>query len=173
MKFSYYSKLSKKNKVIYLKSESINFIELRKNLTIKKTLQGINRSLKDSDRLRIELLSQKLIDKICAALMLKTLKVKALNTRPINNYGELHGLYEPSFTRARPVLTIWIKTSRKKQPIRFKTFLRTLLHEFCHHYDYEHLGLTDSFHTIGFFNRESSLYKQLLEYCPPGSLVHL
>ena len=30
------------------------------------------------------------------------------------------------------------------------------------HVDYERLGLADSFHTEGFFKRESSLFKQLV-----------
>jgi hypothetical protein len=41
--------------------------------------------------------------------------------------------------------------------------LRTLLHELNHHLDYEVLKLEDSFHTEGFFKRESSLFKQLVD----------
>ncbi len=37
-----------------------------------------------------------------------------------------------------------------------------LLRELCHHFDYERLGLRDSYHTQGFFRRESSLARQLL-----------
>ena len=32
----------------------------------------------------------------------------------------------------------------------------------CHHLDYELLGLDESFHTTGFFKRESYLYRRLL-----------
>jgi len=46
--------------------------------------------------------------------------------------------------------------------VKFRTFLRTLLHELGHHLDYEMLGLPDSFHTEGFYKRESSLLRQLL-----------
>ena len=34
-------------------------------------------------------------------------------------------------------------------------------HELCHHLDYELLRLPDSFHTDGFYRRESSLLRQL------------
>ena len=51
---------------------------------------------------------------------------------------------------------------RYKRVVAFRTFLRTLLHEACHHLDYTHLGLADSFHTEGFFKRESSLFYQLV-----------
>jgi hypothetical protein len=46
--------------------------------------------------------------------------------------------------------------------VAFKTFLRTLLHEVCHHLDYTLLKLADSYHTQGFFKRESSLFYQLV-----------
>jgi hypothetical protein len=46
--------------------------------------------------------------------------------------------------------------------VRFRTFLRTLLHEVLHHLDVTLLGLDDSFHTEGFFKRESSLVRQLV-----------
>lgn len=41
--------------------------------------------------------------------------------------------------------------------------MRTLIHELCHHLDYELLRLADSFHTEGFYKRESSLVHQLVE----------
>jgi len=49
-----------------------------------------------------------------------------------------------------------------KRLVAFRTFLRTLLHELGHHVDYERLGLQDSFHTEGFFRRESSLFHQIV-----------
>jgi hypothetical protein len=45
--------------------------------------------------------------------------------------------------------------------VAFKTFLRTLLHELCHHLDYALLNLRDSLHTQGFYQRESSLFAAL------------
>jgi hypothetical protein len=45
--------------------------------------------------------------------------------------------------------------------VAFKTFLRTLLHEICHHLDYALLHLRDSLHTDGFYKRESSLFYQI------------
>jgi hypothetical protein len=55
-----------------------------------------------------------------------------------------------------------MRTARRKRVVAFRTFLRTLLHELGHHLDYELLDLADSFHTEGFFQRESSLFKQLV-----------
>jgi hypothetical protein len=55
-----------------------------------------------------------------------------------------------------------MRTARHKRAVAFRTFLRTLLHEVGHHLDYELLSLPDSFHTEGFFKRESSLFRQLV-----------
>jgi hypothetical protein len=54
----------------------------------------------------------------------------------------------------------------------FRTFLRTLLHEVCHHLDYDLLRLPDSFHTEGFYKRESSLLKQILGEAIRGEHFH-
>jgi hypothetical protein len=34
-----------------------------------------------------------------------------------------------------------MRTAAHKRVVAFRTFLRTLLHELCHHLDYEWLGL--------------------------------
>jgi hypothetical protein len=56
-----------------------------------------------------------------------------------------------------------MRTAKKSDVVAFRTFLRTLLHELCHHLDYEFLELDDSFHTQGFFKRESSLFHQIID----------
>jgi hypothetical protein len=59
-----------------------------------------------------------------------------------------------------------MRTARHRRVVAFKAFLRTLLHELGHHLDYHHLKLRDSFHTEGFFKRESSLFHQLVPTLP-------
>jgi hypothetical protein len=54
-----------------------------------------------------------------------------------------------------------MRTAKQQRVVAFRTFLRTLLHEMCHHIDYTLYGLAESFHTEGFFRRESSLVRQL------------
>jgi hypothetical protein len=84
--------------------------------------------------------------------------------RPSNDYGELHGFYEGVEGRLRVAkITLWMRTAQRKQVVAFRSFLRTFLHELCHHLDYEYLKLEDSFHTEGFYKRESSLFHQLMD----------
>jgi len=62
---------------------------------------------------------------------------------------------------SRPRVTVWMLTAKRGQVVAYRTFLRTLLHELCHHLDYDLLRLRDSLHTQGFYQRESSLFHAL------------
>jgi len=95
------------------------------------------------------------------ALKVRGVRVRVLAARPSHDWGELHGLYEPQAGQ-RPLITVWMRTAQKKQVVAFKSFLRTLLHELMHHLDYDLLELDDSYHTHGFYKRESSLFRQLV-----------
>jgi hypothetical protein len=55
------------------------------------------------------------------------------------------------------------RTAAKRRVVAFRTFLRTLIHELLHHLDYELFEFAETFHTEGFFKRESSIARQLLE----------
>jgi hypothetical protein len=55
-----------------------------------------------------------------------------------------------------------MRTARQRRVVAFRAYLRTLLHELGHHLDYRYLRLADSFHTQGFYQRESSLFHQLV-----------
>jgi hypothetical protein len=61
-----------------------------------------------------------------------------------------------------------MRTAQRVQVVKFRTFLRTLVHEVCHHLDYEHYKLAESFHTEGFYARESTLMRELLGEPPRG-----
>ena len=82
--------------------------------------------------------------------------------RPHNDWEELQGYYSPARAKKAARITLWMRTARRRQVVAFRSFLRTLLHELCHHLDYELLGLEESFHTEGFYRRESSLFHQLV-----------
>jgi hypothetical protein len=60
------------------------------------------------------------------------------------------------------VITVWMRTAQRRQVVAFRTFLRTVVHEVCHHRDYELFALEETFHTEGVYKRESALAKALL-----------
>ena len=96
------------------------------------------------------------------SLRVEPVDVGVLAVRPrLRGAAELHGLYTRDDGRP-PRIRVWMRTVAYKRVVAFRTFLRTLLHEVCHHLDYTYLRLPDSFHTQGFFQRESSLFYQLV-----------
>ena len=63
-------------------------------------------------------------------------------------------------------ISVWMRTAQRSQVVKFRTFLRTLVHEFCHHLDYEHFKLAETFHTQGFYARESAMMREILGEAP-------
>jgi len=112
----------------------------------------------------VERAAAELCSGIARALGAPPVRVKVLAKRPRQAGGELHGLYTLS-EDGRALIQIWMRTAAHKRVVAFRTFLRTLLHEVCHHLDFTLFGLAESFHTEGFFRRESSLYRKL---APPA-----
>ena len=90
------------------------------------------------------------------------IRVRVLAQRPADDDGELHGLYEPDDAGTPARITVWMRTAARKDVVAFKTFLRTLIHELCHHLDYELYKMPETFHTEGFYKRESTLVAALL-----------
>ena len=162
MPFPYYAKLKPRQKAIYRRSDSIVEVELPGAEELSPLVESIQQALALEERAAIERAAAELSAVILQNLGVTPARIKVLSVRPSNNWGELHGEYHPAEGQQRAVLRVWMRTEQQKKIVAFRTFLRTLLHELCHHLDYELLELADSFHTDGFFKRESSLFKQLM-----------
>jgi len=169
MVFSYYKKLSASQKRIYQRSDAIISVPLPSAVELQPLIPALASSLIKEDREQVEDICRKLASGITASLSIPPLRVKILAVRPSASWGELHGLYEPAEGRASAVITLWMRTAKHRRVVAFKSFLRTLLHELCHHLDYELYKLPDSLHTEGFYKRESSLFHQLV---PKGQPPH-
>jgi hypothetical protein len=162
MRFAYYRSLSKANKAIYDASDRIVSIALPRADALHPIIDVIRQGLERDDRVVVEAACARLALGITVLLEVEPVNVQVLAVRPELSYGELHGLYTRYETSRRPRIQVWMRTLRHKRVVAFRTFLRTLLHEVCHHLDYTLLALGDSFHTQGFFSRESTLFKQLV-----------
>ncbi|MEJ2115653.1 MAG: hypothetical protein P8X88_06310 [Gammaproteobacteria bacterium] len=167
MPYSYYDKLPAKDKKIYRASDKISNVSLKDSDQLLPFVRDIQSALKSREKANVLHASQTLTNQITLQLGVPPIKVKVLTSRPHNHYGELHGLYEPVSGKVKVAeISVWMLTAKRKQVVAFKTYMRTLFHEVCHHLDYELYKLKDSYHTEGFFKRESSLYKKLvLEGC--------
>jgi hypothetical protein len=161
MPFAYFNRLSPARQAVYLKSDSIERIALPDGAPVTGIVQRIETELKAERRRQVELASQALLTELARRLQVPPVRVKVLSVRPSGNWGELHGLYEPEEGDAPALITVWMRTVARKQVVAFRTFLRTLMHELCHHLDYELYRFPETFHTEGFYKRESNLMAQI------------
>jgi len=162
MPFAYYDRLSPSRKKIYRRSDSIATLGIPPGQEHGPTVLRIEAALRADDRPSVQRECQGLIDALAAGYRVPKVRVRVLAKRPVDGYGELHGLYEPEEGRTPPRISVWTRTAQKRQVVAFKTFLRTVIHELCHHLDYELFALEETFHTEGFYKRESSLVIVLL-----------
>jgi hypothetical protein len=161
MPFAYYDRLGKKDRAIYDRSDAVPGIRLPQASSLWPIVHVLETALQRDDKRAVQQASTLLARGITEMLKIEPVDVSVLAVRPALSTAELHGLYtrEPGRTA---LIRVWMRTVRHKRVVAFRTFLRTLLHEVCHHVDYTYLRLAESFHTQGFFKRESSLFHQLV-----------
>jgi hypothetical protein len=167
MKFAYYDRLSAKQKATYRKSDAVDAVNVPDATALVSLVAELDTCLSSGKCLATGKAASALVLALCRQLEVPAVRVTVRNVRPEIKGGELHGLYTFAEKRAFPTIEVWMKTAAHERVVRFRTFLRTLLHEVVHHLDVTLLGLEDSFHTKGFFRRESSLFKQLATQARP------
>lgn len=162
MVFDYYHRLPRAQKGVYRKSDAIERIPLNRAAACRCHVDHLQTALATEKQKQTEAAACALVNAVVTDLAVPALRTRVLSARPSHDWGELHGLYEPAEGRRSARITVWMRTARHKRVVAFRSFLRTILHELCHHLDYELLGLSESFHTEGFFKRESDLFHQLV-----------
>jgi hypothetical protein len=159
--FAYYQRLNRHSRCTYRLSDAVDTIRLPDGRGLESLTTELQSALARADAADVKRYATRLAQGICAALGVPSVRVRVLARRPVSSTEELHGLYDPESGDV-PVITVWMRTAKRRQVVAFRTFLRTLLHELCHHLDYEYLKLEETFHTEGFYKRESSLFRQLV-----------
>jgi hypothetical protein len=161
MPFAYYARLTRAQQAVYRKSDGITEVRLHRSAELHPLVGALDTALRTEDRLETQRATDRLIRGLTEALAVPPVKVEVLAARPHAKWGELHGLY--TVERGKPpTIQLWMRTAKQKRVVAFRTYMRTLLHEVGHHIDYALLRLPDSFHTEGFYKRESSLFYQLV-----------
>ncbi len=162
MRFPYYTRLGRKRRAIYRRSDEIREVPLGCEASATAPPLGeIEAGLEGDDRPRVQKATAALVRVLCDALGVPRVVLRVLARRPSDATAELHGLYEREEGK-RPILRVWMRTAAHERPVAFRTFVRVVMHELCHHLDYDKFEFGDSMHTHGFFARESSLVRQLL-----------
>ncbi|NTX11312.1 hypothetical protein HUA76_10985 [Myxococcus sp. CA056] len=161
MPFAYYESLSPEQRRTYRMSDGVTALRVREPTALHPLVDEVREALATGERGPLERATAGLGKALCERLDVPSVRVEVLDVRPSSKEGELHGLYtwEPG---RRPRLQVWMRTAKQARVVAFRTYLRTFLHELCHHLDFLLLELPHSFHTDGFFQRESSLFQQLV-----------
>ena len=162
MRFDYYERLTKEQKAVYRKSDAVPFVAIPDVDGLRPLVGALEAALASGKRLATAKAASAFAAALCRALGAPPVRVTVRLVRPAIRGGELHGLYTYAEKGSAPTIDVWMKTFAHEKVVRFRTFLRTLLHEVVHHLDVTILELGDSFHTEGFFRRESSLMRQLV-----------
>jgi hypothetical protein len=165
MVFSYYHRLDARRQRLYKLSDTILDLPLARPEVLRGRVLALETSLSSGQRAAVARDAQALTDALCKEFRVPSVRVEVLERRPAQEGSELHGLYEyspPGRSSARRRILVWMYTARLGKVVAFRTFLRTLVHEICHHLDVTLLGFPESLHTEGFYARESWLVRRLL-----------
>ena len=169
MPFAYYGRLSRRERAVYDRSDAIPRLDVPLSDSLRPLVDLLRAALEQDRRKDVEAVANRLCLGLTRALAIEDVMVVVLAVRPSLRQAELHGLYTRD-GKTTPRIRVWMRTVHYKRVVAFRTFLRTLLHEVCHHVDYTYLGLEDSYHTEGFFKRESSLFYQLVPRDPAAAV---
>lgn len=158
-------RLAKSQRRAYDRSNQIASLRLRATPRLARAVSLLPVALsadyptETERRRKVNKVAQVICDEVCQVMQVSPLRVTVKGVRPIRDDAEYHGLYV-SEGRSHEI-TVWMYTAKRRQVVAPRTLLRTLVHELVHHLDYTKLELEESFHTDGFFKRESSLVRQV------------
>lgn len=153
----------------YERSDSIAQVPLRGGLELRDEVEALASALCADLRDETERAARRLVGRICTELRVPGVEVRVEGVRPHDQRGELHGLYRSGgddLRRSQETITVWMRTAKRREVVATRTFLRTLLHEVCHHLDIFLFDLPSSYHSTGFYRRESSLFRVVARGTP-------
>jgi len=164
----YFYRLSQHARQVYLKSDSIDRYDFAPSKAAIDAIAALTHTLESGDPIATTRAARIVAVEVCRMAAVPPLDVEVKSARPKNARGELHGLFYPSDPRSGtlPRIVLWMRTAERRDVVKPRTFLRTLMHELAHYFDYSVLDLEESFHTRGFFARESFLMRSLVARSP-------
>ena len=162
MRFGYYKRLTAEQKATYRKSDEVTAVAVPEAAALVPLVEALEVALGSGKRLATAKAASAFALAFCQQLGVPAVRITVRLVRPEIRGGELHGLYTFSGEGKAPAIEVWMKTAAQRRIVKFRTFLRTLVHEMMHHLDVALFRLDDSFHTQGFYARESSVMRQLL-----------
>ncbi|MDX1386888.1 MAG: hypothetical protein R3257_04805, partial [bacterium] len=117
MAFAYYKNLSREDKRIYRESDAVTFLRLPWADRFPPFVAALEKSLISENQKETQKYTQKFVDALCQVFKVPGVRVKVLAKRPSHNWGELHGLYENEDDGSKPLITVWMRTAKRKQVV--------------------------------------------------------
>jgi hypothetical protein len=129
LRFGYYKRLNAKQKATYRKSDEIDAVAVPEVAALSPLVAELEAALASGKRLATAKAASALVLALCRQLGAPGVRVTVRNLRPEISGGELHGLYTLASKNTVPTIEVWMRTAAHGRVVRFRTFLRTLLHE--------------------------------------------
>jgi hypothetical protein len=152
---AFYYRLAPRDQKVYLRSDAIDAFNLIAGPNTLPLAEALIAALEGGSLTGTARAAQDLVTELCRLLGVRSVPIEVKGVRPRNARGELHGIFYPD----APRIVLWTRTALRHDVVKPKTFLRTLMHELAHYFDYALLRLGNSYHTRGFFKRESFLVR--------------
>ncbi|HEX3409016.1 MAG TPA: hypothetical protein VHS07_01980, partial [Candidatus Binataceae bacterium] len=177
---AYFYRLPLRAQRCYLASDAIDRLPLTPSPAAFALVAALMSALEGGAPSSVQRASQALLGEVCRLFRVPPVRMEVRSVRPRNSRGELHGLFYPQApvrsaapsgrlhggVAGNPLIVLWMRTAQRHDVVKPRTYLRTLLHELGHYLDYALLKLEDSYHSVGFYQRESFLLRTL---CPKDS----
>jgi hypothetical protein len=159
----FFYRLTPRDQKVYLRSDAIDAFDLLVGPNALALAAQLVAALESGSVAGTGRAAQALVAELCRLLGVRSVPIDVKGVRPRNARGELHGIFYPD----APRIVLWTRTALRHDVVKPKTFLRTLMHELAHYFDYALFRLGNSYHTRGFFKRESFLVRAVF---PSGSV---
>jgi len=148
----------KPNLKFFVDSDQPKTVPLPSDGRLVKVTAAIEMAMKIDDTTEVRQTCDDFLGTASGFYRVPPCSIRVLAARPLRVHEcsttELFGDYQPDTTLIR----VWLRTAVGKEVTSFGTFLSTLCHEFCHHWDFLKFGFGDSWHTRGFYERTAALY---------------
>ena len=145
----------------YSRSDALKALPLPPAEPARQHALELKTALESENRKEVQAACNALLIDFSSFYEVKAPTIKILSVRPRtetqNWVQELYGDYDPETFKIR----LWMKTAIQKKTTSYGTLFSTLCHEFYHHLDIVSLGLPNSFHTRGFYERTGLLYHHI------------
>lgn len=145
----------------YERSENLRSLELLPPEPVRSYARDLEAALASENRREVQLAANAIADVFASSFGIPCSAVKVLGVRPRKvtekSVYETYGDYDTETMKIR----LWMRTAILQKPSAFGTLLSTLCHELCHHLDFVHLDLPNTFHTRGFYERAGVLYHHI------------